>query len=77
MPDISNDTAKILQRLDSVEMNQTFHDENIEALEKTIASLHQEIQLLEKKIALLSDYLKTLRQEIIKDPKDEVPPPHY
>lgn len=77
MPDISNDTAKILQRLDSVEMNQTFHDENIEALEKTIASQHQEIQLLEKKIALLSDYLKTLRQEIIKDPKDEVPPPHY
>jgi len=66
-----------LERLDRVEMNQSFHDESIEALEKTIASQHQEIQLLEKKISLLSNYLKTLQQNIIKDPKDEVPPPHY
>ncbi|WP_040725017.1 SlyX family protein [Thiomicrorhabdus sp. Kp2] len=66
-----------LERLDRVEMNQSFHDESIEALEKTIASQHQEIQLLERKISLLSNYLKTLQQNIIKDPKDEVPPPHY
>jgi len=67
----------ILNRIDELETNQSFHDESIEALEKTIAAQHQEIQLLEKKLSLLSDYLKTLRQDIIKDPKDEVPPPHY
>jgi len=69
--------AELLSRLDALEMNQSFHDENIQALEKTIAIQHQEIQLLEKKLSLLSDYLKSLKQDMIKDPKDEVPPPHY
>ncbi|WP_321323320.1 SlyX family protein [Thiomicrorhabdus sp.] len=67
----------LIKRVDSLEMNQSFYDENIQALEKTIAIQHQEIQLLEKKLSLLTDYLKSLRQDMIKDPKDEVPPPHY
>ena len=76
--DISPATLqKIMQRIDHLEMNQTFHDESIEALEKNIVTQHQEIQLLEKKLVLLTDYLKTLRQDILKDPKDEIPPPHY
>ena len=70
-------TNQILERLTQVEMNQAFHDDSIEALERTIASQHQDIQLLEKKIALLSDYIKSLKQDGIKDPQDEVPPPHY
>jgi len=74
MPEATNQT---LERLTKVEMNQAFHDDSIEALERTIASQHQDIQLLEKKIALLSDYIKNLKQDSIKDPKDEVPPPHY
>ncbi|WEJ63747.1 SlyX family protein [Thiomicrorhabdus lithotrophica] len=74
MPEATN---QVLERLTRVEMNQAFHDESIEALERTIASQHQDIQLLEKKIALLSDYIKSLKQDSIKDPKDEVPPPHY
>ncbi|MEA1988361.1 MAG: SlyX family protein [Pseudomonadota bacterium] len=74
MPEATN---QILERLTLVEMNQAFHDDSIEALERTIASQHQDIQLLEKKIALLSDYIKTLKQDGIKDPQDEVPPPHY
>ena len=74
MPETTN---QILERLTQVEMNQAFHDDSIEALERTIASQHQDIQLLEKKIALLSDYIKNLKQDGIKDPQDEVPPPHY
>lgn len=66
-----------LERLNQLEMNQAFHDDSIEALERTIAIQHQEIQLLEKKLMLLSDYIKTLKQDGIKDQKDEVPPPHY
>jgi len=74
MPETTN---QILERLTQVEMNQAFHDDSIEALERTIASQHQDIQLLEKKITLLSDYIKNLKQDSIKDPQDEVPPPHY
>ena len=74
MPEATN---QVLERLTQVEMNQAFHDDSIEALERTIASQHQDIQLLEKKITLLSDYIKSLKQDGIKDPKDEVPPPHY
>lgn len=70
-------TSQILERLTELEMNQAFHDDSIEALESTIASQHQDIQLLEKKIALLSDYIKSLKQDGIKDPQDEIPPPHY
>ncbi|BCN93381.1 hypothetical protein THMIRHAM_11660 [Thiomicrorhabdus immobilis] len=71
------ENKEILERLNQLEMNQAFHDDNIEALERTVAIQHQEIQLLEKKLMLLSDYIKTLKQDAIKDPKDEVPPPHY
>lgn len=74
MPEATN---QILERLTQVEMNQAFHDDSIEALERTIANQHQDIQLLEKKIALLSEYIKNLKQDGIKDPHDEVPPPHY
>jgi len=70
-------TDGLTNRVDSLEMNQSFYDENIQALEKTVAIQHQEIQLLEKKLSLLADYIKSLRQDMIKDPKDEVPPPHY
>ncbi|MDX1352109.1 MAG: SlyX family protein [Thiomicrorhabdus sp.] len=67
----------VMNRVNHIEMNQSFHEQSIEALEKTVALQHQEIKLLEKKLALLSEYLKTLQQNQIKDPKDEVPPPHY
>ncbi|WP_029407561.1 SlyX family protein [Thiomicrorhabdus sp. Milos-T2] len=68
---------QLLERIDQLEMNQSFHDDSIEALERTIALQHQEIQLLEKKLSLLTDYIKTIKQESIKDPQDETPPPHY
>lgn len=73
----NEDFSSIMNRINQLEMNQSFHDESIEAMEKTIATQHQEIQLLEKKLILLTEYLKNLQQNMIKDPKDEVPPPHY
>jgi len=65
------------EKLNTLEINQAFHEESIQALEKTVAEQHQEIQTLHKQLALLSEYLKTLRQDAIKNPSDEVPPPHY
>lgn len=75
MSEKTNNTTD--EKINSLEINQAFHEESIHELEKTVAQQHQEIQMLQKQLSLLSEYLKTLRQEAIKDPQDEVPPPHY
>ena len=80
-----SNTQKTLQvlsnRIQTLEMNQAFQEDSIEAMEKTIVKQHLEIQNLQNQMALLSDYLKALRQDVghggIKRPEDEVPPPHY
>ncbi|MDA3806399.1 MAG: SlyX family protein [Thiomicrorhabdus sp.] len=68
-------------QIQTLEMNQAFQEDNMEAMEKTIVHQHMEIQNLQNKMTLLSDYLKALRQDVgqsgIKNPEDEVPPPHY
>ncbi|WP_019556251.1 SlyX family protein [Thiomicrorhabdus arctica] len=71
----------LIDRIQTLEMNQAFQEDSLEAMEKTIMQQHMEIQNLQNKMTLLSDYLKALRQEAgqggIKSPEDEVPPPHY
>lgn len=65
-------------RLLEMEIQQTYQDSAIEALEKTVAQQHQEIQLLNKKLSLLSEYIKSLPKESnLKPLEDENPPPHY
>jgi SlyX protein len=68
-------------QIQTLEMNQAFQEDSMEAMEKTIVQQHMEIQTLQNKMSLLSDYLKALRQDVgqggIKNPEDEVPPPHY
>ncbi|MDG6772940.1 SlyX family protein [Thiomicrorhabdus sp. ZW0627] len=68
---------ELQDKLHSIEMTQAFQDDVIEALQNTVAKQHQEIQTLQTQLRLLSEYLKTLREETIKDPNQEVPPPHY
>lgn len=78
-------TQETLQALSNqvqtLEMNQAFQEDSMEAMEKTIVQQHLDIQNLQNQMALLSDYLKALRQDIgqggIKSPEEEVPPPHY
>ncbi len=69
------------EQVQTLEINQTFQEDSIEAMEKTIVQQHLEIQSLQNKMTLLSDYLKALRAEAgqsgIKRPEDETPPPHY
>ena len=69
--------ADLKQKLDDLEVGHAYHDDSIHELEKTVATQHQEIQLLRKQIAILSEHIKTMREAAIKDPQDEVPPPHY
>lgn len=71
-------TDVILEKLHQLEINQSFQDETIAALETTVGKQHQQIQLLENKIQLLTEYIKSLKiQDGIKKPEEEVPPPHY
>lgn len=66
------------QKIQEMEIQQTYQDDAIETMERTIASQHQEIQLLNKKLNLLADYIKNLPKESnIKTMEEEVPPPHY
>ena len=68
---------RITERLAQLEINQSFQEESIESLEKTIMQQHQDIQRLEHKLTLLSEYLKNMKQDNIKNVYEETPPPHY
>ncbi len=63
--------------IDDLQTNMAFNSESIAELEKTAALQHQEIQLLKKQIGILSEHLKSLREDVVKDLRDEAPPPHY
>ncbi|GKT12255.1 MAG: SlyX protein [Thiomicrorhabdus sp.] len=67
----------LTEKLQHLEMTQAYQEESIESLEKTIGQQHQDIQLLKDQIRLLSGLLKSMKQDAIKSPQDEAPPPHY
>lgn len=60
-----------------LQANYSFASESILELEKTVAKQQFEIQNLEKKLSILSEYVKTLKQDSVRDIRDETPPPHY
>ena len=65
-------------RLQELEVQSSYQQASIDALEKTVALQHQELQLLNKKLHLLSDYIKNLNKDSgIKHASEETPPPHY
>jgi len=75
---LQNDpSVELFEKLQQLEITQSYQEDVIENLEKTVAQQHQDIQRLEHKLKLLSDYLRTLRQDVITNPDNEVPPPHY
>ncbi len=69
--------AEIKEQMAAIEITQAFQDDAIDALQTTVAQQHQEIQTLQQQLRLLSEYIKSLREEGIRDPSQEVPPPHY
>lgn len=73
----NDQTMEWQDKIQELEMSQAYHDDSIAELEKTVAAQHQEIQLLKKQLQLLSEYIKTMRQDAVKDIRDEAPPPHY
>lgn len=80
-PSTQESVWALSNQIQTLEMNQAFQEESMQAMEKTVVQQHLEIQNLQNQMTLLSDYLKALRQDIgqgsIKSPEDESPPPHY
>ncbi len=74
---MSNDSDWLNNAVVELQTQSAFQAENIEAMEKTIAEQHYEIQLLNKQIKILSQHIKSLRDDAVKDVRDEQPPPHY
>lgn len=82
MSDQSNATQKNTQQtveenLCNIQADFLYQQESIEAIEKTIAEQHLEIQLLKKQIKILSEHIKSLKDDHVRDIRDESPPPHY
>lgn len=73
----SNELHSLIQKLHHLEMIQAYQEDTIESLEKTAGQQHQDIQLLKDQVRLLSELLKNIKQDAIKSPQDEAPPPHY
>jgi SlyX protein len=70
------DTAKLTERLDTLETRIAFQDQTIEELNDTITKQWQVIDSLTRKVALLEDHARTTASNIA-DPRHEPPPPHY
>ena len=76
--DNQSELNRMTERLAQLEITQTFQEENIESLEKTVMQQHQDTQRLERKLSLLTEYLKNMKQQGgIKHTHEETPPPHY
>lgn len=67
----------IEENLCNIQADFLYQQESIEAIEKTIAEQHLEIQLLKKQIKILSEHIKSLKDDSVRDIRDESPPPHY
>lgn len=69
--------TELQAQLYQLQEGHAFASESIIELEKTISKQYVEIQTLQKQIKILSEHVKTLKQDAIKDIRDEAPPPHY
>ncbi|WP_127470906.1 SlyX family protein [Thiomicrorhabdus aquaedulcis] len=69
--------SELAQKIAQLEMTVSFQDDALDAVQSTLMTQHNQIQALQTQIKLLSDYLKTVREESIRAPQDELPPPHY
>ena len=72
-----NGQQAIEENLCNIQADFLYQQESIEAIEKTIAEQHLEIQLLKKQIKILSEHIKSLKDDSVRDIRDEPPPPHY
>ncbi|MCP1841979.1 SlyX protein [Bradyrhizobium sp. USDA 4524] len=70
-----NDTAKLSERIDALEVRLTYQDEAIETLNQTITAQWKQIDALTRQIAELRDRLQEAERPA-PGPANERPP-HY
>ena len=70
-----NDTAKLGDRIDALEVRLTYQDETIETLNQTITAQWKQIDALTRQVAALRDRLQEAEQHA-PGPANERPP-HY
>ena len=63
------------ERIIELEKKAAFQDAEIKTLSNAVMMQHKEIESLKKRLTLLKE--KAESGSLVKDLKDEVPPPHY
>ena len=64
-------------RLTDLEIRIAHQQHHIEELDKVIIEQHKQIDDLTERLQLLEKRLKTITEDHIKRPEEELPPPHY
>ena len=70
-----NDTAKLNERIDALEVRLTYQDETIETLNQTITAQWKQIDALTRQIAELRDRLQDAERQAPGAANER--PPHY
>ncbi len=68
---------ELIARTDNLEMKSAFQDDVIEELNKTIVMHSGTIEQLQAQINGLKKFLREAQDNTVRDPQDELPPPHY
>jgi uncharacterized coiled-coil protein SlyX len=65
------------ERINSIETRIAFYEKTIDELSIIVFEQAKEIGFLKQKIEQINEIVKSSGNEILKDMKDETPPPHY
>ncbi|WP_299492448.1 SlyX family protein [uncultured Shewanella sp.] len=68
---------KMLQRIEELEMKQSFQDITIEELNQQVIKLNEILATQQEQLRLLVTKIQTIEPSNIASQADETPPPHY
>lgn len=64
-------------RIINLETRIAFYEKTIDELNSVVFEQAKEIRILQQKMELINEMVKSAGNSILKDLKDETPPPHY
>jgi len=64
-------------RIINLETRIAFYEKTIDELNAVVFEQAKEIRILQQKMELINEMVKSSGNAILKDLKDETPPPHY
>ncbi|WP_299011201.1 SlyX family protein [uncultured Shewanella sp.] len=68
---------QMLERIEELEMKQSFQDITIEELNQQVIKLNEIIATQQEQLRLLVTKIQTIEPSNIASQADETPPPHY